>query len=152
MTTIFAVEKISECIDDMRYLWSMHWGEIALDKEKIKLNPDIDTFQLLEDCDHLHIITLRDDGKLVGYHASIVRAHLHYKDSLTAYVDMYFIHPDYRKGRVGIDLFKYAEKSLSERGCERIYTGTKLHKDMGVLLSRLGHKETERLYVKYIGG
>jgi N-acetylglutamate synthase-like GNAT family acetyltransferase len=130
----------------------MHWGEIALDKEKIKLNPDIDTFQLLEDCDHLHIITLRDDGKLVGYHASIVRAHLHYKDSLTAYVDMYFIHPDYRKGRVGIDLFKYAEKSLSERGCERIYTGTKLHKDMGVLLSRLGHKETERLYVKYIGG
>jgi len=130
----------------------MHWDEIALDKEKIKLNPDIDTFQFLEDCDHLHIITLRDDGKLVGYHASIVRSHLHYKDSLTAYVDMYFVHPDYRKGRVGIDLFKYAEKSLSARGCERVYTGTKLHKDMGVLLSRLGHKETERLYVKYIGG
>ena len=152
MTTIFAVEKIFECIDDMRYLWSMHWDEIALDKEKIKLNPDIETFQLLEDAGGLHIVTLRDDGKLIGYHASIVRPHLHYKDSLTAYVDMYFIHPDDRKGRVGIDLFKYAEKSLSARGCERVYTGTKLHKDMGVLLSRLGHKETERLFVKYIGG
>lgn len=151
MATTFAVETIDECVEDMRYLWQMHWEEIALDRDKIKLEPDVDTFRLLEDCGQLHIVTARDEAGLVGYHASIVRPHLHYRSSMTAYVDMYFIHPDYRKGRTGISLFKFAEKTLRERGCQRIYTGTKLHKDMGKLLEYMGHKETERLYVKYIG-
>lgn len=152
MATAFAVETIDECLDDMRHLWGLHWEEIALDRDKIKLEPDVDTFRVLEQAGGLHIVTVRDGGDMVGYHVTIVRPHLHYRSSLTGYVDMYFVHPDYRKGRTGIGLFKYAEQTLRERGCQRIYTGTKLHKDMGKLLEYMGHKETERLYVKYIGG
>lgn len=151
MSVQFAVETIDQVLDDMAWLWDIHWQEIALDRAKVPLNPDVDTFRALEDAGLLLIVTARDGEKMVGYHVSIVRPHLHYKQSLTAYADMYFIHPDCRQGMTGVRLFKYLEERLRERGVERIYQGTKVHKDMGRLFERLDYKETERLYVKWIG-
>jgi GNAT superfamily N-acetyltransferase len=151
MAIAYRVETIDEVLDDMRPLWDLHWDEIALDKEKVPLNPDVATFRTLEEAGLLLIITARDDGRLVGYHVSIVRPHLHYKHSLTAYADMYFLHPDYRGGMAGVKLFKYLEQELRELGVDRIYQGTKMHKDVGRLFERLGYKETERLFVKWIG-
>lgn len=151
MSVQFAIETIDQVLDDMAWLWDIHWQEIALDRAKVPLNPDVDTFRALEDAGLLLIVTAREGEKMVGYHVSIVRPHLHYKQSLTAYADMYFIHPDYRQGMTGVRLFKYLEERLRERGVERIYQGTKVHKDMGRLFERLDYKETERLYVKWIG-
>lgn len=151
MATTYQLESMAECVDEMRGLWPLHWQEIALDKDKVPLEPDVETFSVLEDCGQLQIVTVRDDGRLVGYHVSLVRPHLHYRSSLTAYVDMYFVHPDYRAGMVGVKLFKEAERFLRERGVQRVYTGTKLHHDVGRVLERLGHKQTERLFVKFIG-
>lgn len=151
MSVQFAIETIDQVLDDMTWLWEVHWEEIALDKAKVPLNPDLDTFRLLEEAGLLLIVTARDGEKMVGYHVTIVRPHLHYKHSLTAYADMYFIHPDYRQGMTGVRLFKYLEGVLRERGVDRIYQGTKTHKDMGRLFERLGYKETERLFVKWIG-
>jgi len=148
----YRVESMDECLEDMRHLWMVHWEEIALDRDKIALEPDIETFRVLEDAGGLHIVVARDEAdQVVGYHVSVVRPHLHYRSSLTAYVDMYFIHPEHRRGRVGIKLFLFAEQTLRELGVQRIYTGTKLHKDVGRLLEFIGHKETERLYTKFIG-
>lgn len=151
MTITYQVESMSECVEEMSGLWDLHWQEIALDRQKIKLEPDVQTFQMLEDAGQLVIVTVRNDSQLVGYHVSLVRSHLHYKSSLTAYVDMYFLHPDYRGGMAGYKMFKFVEKALRARGVDRIYSGTKLHKDMGRLFERLGYSETERLFVKWIG-
>ena len=148
---IFAIETMDEVLDDMAPLWDLHWEEIALDRQKVPLNPDVDTFRTLEDAGLLLIVTARDEGNLIGYHVSIVRPHLHYKHSLTAYADMYFMHPHYRQGMTGVRLFKFVEQVLRDMGVDRIYQGTKLHKDMGRLFERLGYKETERLFVKWIG-
>jgi len=151
MAITYQIESMSQCVDEMSDLWELHWQEIALDRQKVKLEPDIKTFELLEETGQLSIVTVRDDGKLVGYHVSLVRPHLHYSSSLTAYVDMYFLHPDYRGGMAGYKMFKCVEAVLKLRGVQRIYTGTKLHKDMGKLFERLGYNETERLFVKWIG-
>jgi len=151
MSVQFAIETIDQVLNDMTWLWDIHWQEIALDKAKVPLNPDVDTFRLLEDAGLLLIVTARDGEKMVGYHVSVVRPHLHYKHSLSAYADMYFIHPDYRQGMTGVRLFKYLEEQLRKKGVERVFQSTKLHKDVGKLFERLGYKETERLYVKWIG-
>jgi len=151
MSVQFAIETIDQVLNDMTWLWDIHWQEIALDKAKVPLNPDVDTFRALEDAGLLLIVTARDGEKMVGYHVSIVRPHLHYKHSLSAYADMYFIHPDYRQGMTGVRLFKYLEEQLRKKGVERVFQSTKLHKDVGKLFERLGYKETERLYVKWIG-
>lgn len=151
MTITYQLETVNKFLGDVEDLCELHWSEIALDKDKVPLDPDIATFKMLEDVGQLVIVTVRDDGKLIGYHFSLVRPHLHYKSSLTAYVDMYFLHPDYRGGLAGFKMFKFVEEVLKERGVDRIYSGTKLHKDMGRLFERLGYNETERLFVKWIG-
>jgi GNAT superfamily N-acetyltransferase len=152
MAITYQVETMHQCVDEMSTLWDLHWSEIALDKAKVPLEPDLATFAMLESLGQLVIVTVRSDEKIIGYHISLVRPHLHYKSSLTAYVDMYFLHPDYRGGLAGFKMFKFVEEVLKERGVDRIYSGTKLHKDMGRLFERLGYNETERLFVKWIGG
>ena len=151
MSITCQVESIDEVIDEMRPLWDLHWNEIALDKNRVPLNPDVQSFRLMEEMNGLHIATVRDEKKLVGYHVTVLRTHLHYRHSLTAYVDMYFLHPDYRQGMAGIKMFKFVEDQFKKLGVERIYQSTKKHKDLGRLFERLGYKVTERIFTKWIG-
>lgn len=143
-------EEWQDCLAEMEQLWPLHWEEVAADKDVIPLEPNYEMYDWIDQNGQLHVVTVRCDGKLIGYHTSIVRPHLHYKSSLSAFTDMYFIHPDYRKGMVGVKLFKEVEKSLKQRGVQKMFTGTKLSLDMGRLFEHLGWKETERLYTKVI--
>lgn len=151
MMVTYQVEDWFECWEEMSVLWDAHWQEVALDREKIRLAPDFASYERFAQDGSLHVVTAREDGKIIGYHISIVKPHLHYKDSLSAFTDVYFIHPDHRKGMVGVKLFKETEKSLKARGVQKMFTGTKLSLDMGRIFERLGWRETERLYTKYIG-
>jgi GNAT superfamily N-acetyltransferase len=144
----YAIENLHTSYADAQRLTEMHFEEIAANKDVIKLNPDMDSYEEAEERHNLHIVTCRKEGILIGYHLSFIRPHLHYKDSLTAYTDLFFIHPEYRRGRVGLNLFKYAENTLWQRGVQRIYMPTKLKLDVGVLFERLGYSAIERVYTK----
>lgn len=146
----YQVEQWHDCLPEMEALWPLHWQEVAADKDVIPLEPNYEMYNMLVQTGQLHLLTARSDGKLIGYHVTIVRPHLHYKSSLSAFTDMYFIHPDFRKGMVGVNIFRAAEKSLKQRGVQKMFTGTKLSLDMGRIFERLGWKETERLYTKVI--
>ena len=132
-------------------LIEMHWDEIALNQEKIKLNPDWDAYHNLELQDKLKIFTAREDGLLVGYFVVIVTPNIHYKDHLFASNDIIYLHPDYRKGMTGVKLIKFAEKCLSEDGVSVMTINTKIHKPFDLILERLGFKCIERVYSKYLG-
>ncbi len=147
----FQVEAWSACKAEMAALWPIHWEEVANDKDKIKLDVWFEAYDEMEKSGQLHIVTARIDGKIFGYHWSVVRPHLHYKSSLTAYTDIYFLHPDFRKGMNGIKLFKFVEKSLKERGVEKMYTASKVKLDKSPIFEFLGWDEAETVYTKYIG-
>lgn len=145
---VYGVEPYLGAKKEAQELMLLHFEEVATNKDSFKLNMDDESYEDAEEIHNLHAVTCRKDGKLIGYHVSFVRPHLHYKDSLTAYVDLFFIHPEHRKGRVGINLFKYAEKTLWHRGVQRIYMPTKLKLDVGALFERLGFTAIERVYTK----
>lgn len=147
----YQVEAWSDCSEEMSRLWKAHWEEVAMNKDTIPLEPNMEMYGWLESTGQMHVLTARSDGRIVGYHVSIVRPHLHYKSSLSSFTDMYYVSPDHRKGMVGVRLFKEAEKTLRARGVQKMFTGTKLSLDMGRIFERLGWVETERLYTKYIG-
>jgi GNAT superfamily N-acetyltransferase len=115
-------------------LIEMHWDEIALNQEKIKLNPDWEAYHNLEVQDKLKIFTAREDGLLVGYFVVIVATNIHYKDHLFASNDIIYLHPDYRKGMTGVKLIKFAEKCLSEDGVSVMTINTKIHKPFDLIL------------------
>ena len=135
---------------DIIPLLEKHWEEVALNKDKIKLNPDWDAYANLEDAGILKIFTARDDRKLVGYFVVFVKSHIHYKDHLFCYNDVIFVDEEYRKGFTSPRLIKFAEKCLKADGVEVMIVNTKMHKPFDSLLVWLGYKHIENLYSKVL--
>lgn len=146
----FMVEPWSRCWTEMSALWNEHWQEVALNRDVIPLDPDLAQYAELERTGALHVVVARDRGAIVGYHISIVRAHLHYRRSLSAFTDVYFLRSTHRKGLTGVRLIKAAEATLSARGVQKMFTGTKVSLDMSAIFERLGWTETERLFTKVL--
>jgi L-amino acid N-acyltransferase YncA len=135
----------------MQALWPDHWAEVAMHKDKIPLDPNHVEYERLNRAGQLHVTAARFQGGLVGYVVAIVRTHLHYAHSLSAFYDLYYLAPAYRQGMSGVNLFTAAEKALRARGVQRMFTGTKKSKDMSKIFHRLGWEEAETLFVKYTG-
>lgn len=140
--------KVKEEVDQLFY---KHWEEIAVNKDKIKLNPDWSFYEGLYLAGNLGVYTIRHLENLVGYFVIIARQHPHYKDHIFASNDIVYIDPDYRKGLAGYFLIKYAEKDLKKRGVSVLVVNTKVHKPFDAVLERLGFENVERIYSKYIG-
>lgn len=146
----FAVEDWFEVKDQMAHLWPLHWAEVAVNKDVIQLDPDFDAYGAMANAGMLHIVVARKDGEIIGYHFNIVKGHLHYRKSLSAFCDIYYIAPEHRTGRTPLRLFQFVEKTLRERGVQKAFTGTKLSLDAGPLFEFMGWTETERTYIKIL--
>lgn len=148
---LFQLEKLSDIRKEVQPLLELHWEQIALNQDKIKLNPDWRTAEQLCNNGALKIFTARHEGKLVGYFALVVSTSLHYADHKFATCDVIFVHPDYRKGMTGYKLIKTAENYLKSAGVSLININTKVHTPFDSLMEKMGYNLIERLYSKYIG-
>ncbi len=134
----------------MGELFPSHWSEVAVNKEKIKLAMDDERYAQIEAAGALHLITARDEGKMVGYFCLIINHHLHYRNDLMAASDFYYLIPSARTASNAIQMFAFAEKSLKEKGVSFVAATTKVHSDKGDLLEYLGWKNTERQFTKVL--
>ena len=149
-TLVYADVDGFAVLNEMDELFPAHYEELCVTKE-FDYEPDYDAYKRLAQAGMLRCITCRADGELIGYIVFFITPHLHYKSCITAMEDIYFVRKDYRKGRVGIKLFQYAEKVLKERGVQRIVMHTKVHLDNSRLFEYLGYKMTDRVFTKMIG-
>lgn len=136
-------------VEEMKILFPLHYEELCVTKD-FPLAPDYDAYKRLADAGMLRCITVRADEEVIGYAIFIVQPHLHYMTCKTAFEDIYYIRPDFRKGRVGIRLFKYAEEVLKRIGVNRIIMHTKIHMDNSKLFEYLGYKWTDKLFTKIL--
>ena len=136
---------------DAEPLLQEHWDEVALNKDKIKINPDWDAYYALEEQGKLKVFTARDGEKLVGYFVVFVSPHIHYKDHLFAKNDLIYLAPSHRKGFTGIKLLKFAEGCLKADGVSVLVVNTKNHRPFHKIMQFLGFSPSETLYSKYIG-
>jgi GNAT superfamily N-acetyltransferase len=145
-------EFLSQVQSDIEPLINLHWKEIALNQDNIKLNPDWEAYANLEAEGKLQIFTAREGDLLVGYFVVTLGYNIHYKDHLCASNDVIYMHKDYRKGFAGIRLIKFAEKVLREDGVSTLTINTKVHQPFDKVLERLKFKPIERVYSKYLKG
>ena len=108
-----------------------------------KLNPDWKVYQKLADINALHIVTARDDKKLVGYYVSFIMTHHHYKDALVAENDLHYILPEYRKGWLGYKFLKEVVQFLKRRNVNIIMHSMKASHSYLPLTERLGFRLME---------
>lgn len=147
----YQLERFDDFYPEAKALLARHWEEIALNRDTVPLDVDIAGYRTLEACGELHLMTVRADGAMIGYHSSIVKPHLHYNSTLTAFVDVYYLVPEQRdKPRVALRLFREAEKSLKARGAKLIIQTTKLHSDKSKFLRFMGYEPTEVVVKKIL--
>lgn len=148
----YTVEGMSDAlVEEIKGLLQLHWEEVAMYKDKIVFKPDYDAYFAMDKIDALQIVTVRDDGVIVGYYISFIFTHPHYKDNKMAQNDILFIHPDYRRGTVAYRMFKFAEKELKKIGCSVNMIHMKVKFPFERLCQKLGMDKHEIIYSKYIG-
>lgn len=154
MSLTYQKERFADIMVELAPLFVWHWDEIASDKDVIPLDPAWDQYLILDDIDQLHIITARDGAELVGYFFAVVHPHLHYKTSLTAWSDIFYLLPRYKQGlAAGVRLrrlIREAEKMLRDLKVQKVYIVTKKQHDLSRLLDREGYRFVELVHTKLL--
>jgi GNAT superfamily N-acetyltransferase len=147
----FHVESVEERLEELKELLPMHYHELALNQDKVPLDPQYDVYIERERRGELLFMTMREGGELVGYFIGFIAPGLHYKTCLTCTMDIFYVRPDKRNGSSGIKLFKHVENECIRRGVKRWFVGSKVHKDASAIFERLGFNRVEIYYSKWLG-
>lgn len=145
------VESLTECLEEMKPLFPQHWEALALNKDVVPLDPQYDIYLKRDALGEVLLVTLRDDGVLAGYFVGFVAPGLHYKTCLTLTMDIFWTDAGSRNKFGGVRLFRAVEKEAKRRGVQRVFYGSKLHKDAARLFKFLKCEKVEVYYTKWIG-
>lgn len=139
-------------LSELRPILPVHWNELALNKDVVPLDPLYELYIEREKRDELLYITLREDGKLIGYFIYFISPGLHYRTCLTAIMDIFYVHPDYRGKNGGLILLEFSKQQLQMRGVKRWFVGHKEHSQQaGILFSKFGFEKVETTYSMWLG-
>lgn len=150
MNISFKRERGQSLIPELKRLLPLHWEEIGLNHLDVPLDPDFDSYIAIENAGQLYVATVRDDDLLVGYWIGFVKGHLHYKSTLHAIADIYFVEKTYRKNGVGLKFFQWLEEDLKSLGVKKIFTGCKVNNDHTALFEHLGFTQSDKMFQKIL--
>jgi hypothetical protein len=151
VTLEFFVERYADVVGEARPLLERHWDEIARNKESIKLSPDWVRYAALAERNQLLICTARAGARLVGYALYFIAPQIHYRETMWAESDIFWIAPEFRRPTAALRLFAFAEDQLRARGVVVMHTRAKnAHPAAGRVLEHLGHEPIETVYAKVL--
>ena len=145
------VESFEQNLEYLKPLLPIHYKELALDQDKVPLSPQFDKYVAAEQRSELIFVTLRKAGQMVGYFIGFIAAGLHYSTCLTCNMDIFYVLPDHRGSGTGFQLFKFVEQQLKKRGVDRMFVGSKMHKDASWLFEKLNYTPVETYYSAWLG-
>lgn len=147
----FSVESLTENLDYLKPMFPLHWQELALNKDEVPLDPQYDIYLTRDARGEVMFVAGREAGQIMAYFVGFVAPGLHYRTCLTLTMDIFWVKPEYRGKSAGIRLFKTVEAEARRRGVQRMFMGSKLHKDAGWLFEKLDYKPVETYYSKLLG-
>lgn len=147
----FLWQRFHEIAHELPPLFTEHWRELALNQDIIPLAPDWDRYYALDIQGVLRILTVRSEGRLVGYVFVMVGPHLHYVSTPWGHSDMFWLDPSFRQGWTGVRLFKELVRGVEAMGAKVLMVPVKLHFMNGrviKLLKRLGFEPVETVMAR----
>lgn len=150
-------ELFARCISELVPLFALHDKELTLAPNIAPCAPRWEEYIAAEGAGVFHLITVRDDDRLVGYIMYFVRLHLHHATSLVGIVDIYWLHPNYRRGFVGLYLIDAMEQSMRQLKAKMVYLGYRASgtrnaklRGLGRVLKRKGYKAVDVIAYKVL--
>ncbi|MBV9842407.1 MAG: GNAT family N-acetyltransferase [Sphingomonadaceae bacterium] len=143
-------EPFAPFLEEVKPLLPLHWDELALNKDMVPLSPQYEEYLRRDSIGMVMTVTLRAAGARVGYFVGFVAPGLHYSTCLTLHLDIFWLHPEQRGKMGGVKLFRAVEAEAKRRGVQRIFVGSKIHRDASRLFERLGYAEVERTFSKMV--
>lgn len=147
----YQIETWDDYFRDCQVLWIEHYDEIAVQKDRMEMKPDVPAYMALERDGRLQILTARESGEMIGYVLTVIRPHLHYANVLCGFEDSYFLSKRHRRGWTGVKLIREAERRMKQIGVQKVFWMTKSFLDMGAIFKRLGYVHSDTVYAKWIG-
>lgn len=145
------IESFRENLAELQSLIPAHYDALSLHKGRFPLSPQWPVYFEREARGELLFVTLRREGRMIGYWIAFNAPGLHYETCLTSIMDIWFIHPAHIVGKAPIILIKAVEQELRRRGVDLWFAGSKDHKPCGPLLERMGFSKVETFYSKWLG-
>lgn len=140
------VEVFPPFLEEVKPILPIHYRELALNQEHVPLDPMYDVYLERDRRGEVMTVTVREDGKLIGYFVGFVAPGLHYKTCLTLTMDILYVLPEHRGNGAGDLLFDEVEKECRRRGVQRMFVGTKWHKDISWLYKKRKYTKVEEYY------
>jgi hypothetical protein len=141
-------ELVQQFAPDMKEILQRDWEEVQHNSKTHKLDPDLDSYNALEERGQLYVFTCRDDGVLAGYFTAFVISDLHSKGSMRVVNDAIFLDKPYRKGFTGIRLIKFAEDCIKADGHLMLSISTTELNPIDPLMIRLGYSKVSTTFEK----
>ena len=153
------VERLSDTLEELKPLFVPHHAELALYQEKMPLAPKYPLYLELEAKGRVLYVTLRDAGKIVAYFVGFHDTGLHYSETMTLQMDIFWLHPDYRDEdslteveahMLCLQLFTKVRDEAKRRGVKVWHLGSKFHKAADRVFEELGLAPSETYYSQWI--
>lgn len=145
------VEDFKPFLDEVKPLLPTHWQELALNKDKVPLDPDYGFYLEQDRQGKALVITLRELGKLVGYFVGFIGKSPHYSQTLSYKMDIFYVLPEHRGHKGGFLMLNALETELKRRGVQLMFLGSKCHKSSEWLFENFGCERIEVYFSKWIG-
>lgn len=146
------VESLTERLEELKPFFPMHYAELALNQQQVPLDPEYSIYLNKDAAGEMMLVVLRKAGEIVGYFVGFVQPALHYRTCLTLSMDIFYVLPEHRGDGGGFVLFKAVEAEARRRGVQRMFVGSKMHKDASWLFEKLGYEPVETFYSLWMGG
>ena len=137
------IKDIDSIRSEIEVLLEEHYAELTLDKDVMKLAPDWDKYNQLNNDGKLSVVAAYNDAEMVGYSVFFLNEHIHYKNNIIANNDVLFLRATHRLGMTGVKLIKYSEMILQQLGVSKVIWHIKQAKDFRKLLHRMGYQDED---------
>lgn len=144
------IEPLSQCWNEIMNIANEHWKETEKYRHNQPFCPSFERYNQYNEAGWYFMVTVRDEGKLVGYSGNYISQSMH-TQQLLCVEDTYFLLEEYRKGRNAIKLYKFVEQEAVKRGAIEMMMTVKITNQAGRILEYLDFKKVGMQYSKSIG-
>lgn len=143
--------SMAEALPKLHGVHAAHWQETEEYRHGLPFKPDYDRALDLEQQGRCLMVVVEhnETQQLVGNYGFYLSRSMH-TQTLMATEDVLFIEKQHRRGRLAVELIRYAEDALRALGVTDLNVSVKLVNQVGPMLLRMGYRETGKQYVKIL--